>query len=136
MISAGGIKKGLVLVGDKSGSVKDPLFSDAGTATALEFSPGAAPMHFDLNSDGSGYRAIMLPAGGHREPFGVDHLMATRDQHGVLRSPMDRSEEHTSELQSPWNLVCRLLLEKKKILVSMPSSSCRRQKQSSSRPSP
>src|ERR1022692_5287138 len=26
---------------------------------------------------------------------------------------MDRSEEHTSELQSPCNLVCRLLLEKK-----------------------
>src|SRR5256885_15523691 len=28
----------------------------------------------------------------------------------------DRSEEHTSELQSPCNLVCRLLLEKKKQL--------------------
>src|SRR5256885_12048408 len=28
----------------------------------------------------------------------------------------DRSEEHTSELQSPCNLVCRLLLEKKKVL--------------------
>src|SRR5205807_6318013 len=27
----------------------------------------------------------------------------------------DRSEEHTSELQSPCNLVCRLLLEKKKL---------------------
>src|SRR5256885_7419231 len=27
---------------------------------------------------------------------------------------VDRSEEHTSELQSPCNLVCRLLLEKKK----------------------
>src|ERR1039457_7479456 len=27
--------------------------------------------------------------------------------------PMPRSEEHTSELQSPCNLVCRLLLEKK-----------------------
>src|SRR5256885_7871367 len=27
---------------------------------------------------------------------------------------MERSEEHTSELQSPCNLVCRLLLEKKK----------------------
>src|SRR5688500_19819758 len=27
----------------------------------------------------------------------------------------ERSEEHTSELQSPCNLVCRLLLEKKKI---------------------
>src|SRR5260370_32628036 len=29
--------------------------------------------------------------------------------------PIDRSEEHTSELQSHLNLVCRLLLEKKKI---------------------
>src|SRR5256885_11376013 len=29
-------------------------------------------------------------------------------------SPYKRSEEHTSELQSPCNLVCRLLLEKKK----------------------
>src|SRR5205807_3872488 len=28
--------------------------------------------------------------------------------------PVQRSEEHTSELQSPCNLVCRLLLEKKK----------------------
>src|SRR2546426_2336416 len=28
---------------------------------------------------------------------------------------LERSEEHTSELQSPCNLVCRLLLEKKKI---------------------
>src|SRR5437867_10037511 len=33
-----------------------------------------------------------------------------------LRRPpgSDRSEEHTSELQSPYDLVCRLLLEKKK----------------------
>src|SRR5256885_11128645 len=30
---------------------------------------------------------------------------------------INRSEEHTSELQSPCNLVCRLLLEKKKYLV-------------------
>src|SRR5256885_6029462 len=30
------------------------------------------------------------------------------------RLPERRSEEHTSELQSPCNLVCRLLLEKKK----------------------
>src|SRR5256885_8653796 len=29
----------------------------------------------------------------------------------------NRSEEHTSELQSPCNLVCRLLLEKKKIEI-------------------
>src|SRR3989454_3785065 len=31
-----------------------------------------------------------------------------------VRQAEDRSEEHTSELQSPCNLVCRLLLEKKK----------------------
>src|SRR2546426_7705467 len=30
------------------------------------------------------------------------------------RHRVERSEEHTSELQSPCNLVCRLLLEKKK----------------------
>src|SRR5436309_11449171 len=35
-----------------------------------------------------------------------------------------RSEEHTSELQSRENLVCRLLLEKKQ--VSMVDSTCRR----------
>src|SRR5256885_3953037 len=33
---------------------------------------------------------------------------------GDVTDPGDRSEEHTSELQSPCNLVCRLLLEKKK----------------------
>src|SRR5258708_38851295 len=33
----------------------------------------------------------------------------------------ERSEEHTSELQSPDHLVCRLLLEKKKTLRSIPS---------------
>src|SRR5256885_16896049 len=32
----------------------------------------------------------------------------------VWRARRARSEEHTSELQSPCNLVCRLLLEKKK----------------------
>src|SRR5256885_2945105 len=33
---------------------------------------------------------------------------------GESAPPPARSEEHTSELQSPCNLVCRLLLEKKK----------------------
>src|SRR5437867_9910606 len=32
----------------------------------------------------------------------------------VSRGGVARSEEHTSELQSPYDLVCRLLLEKKK----------------------
>src|SRR5690242_20950264 len=38
-----------------------------------------------------------------------------RDRPACLPSP--RSEEHTSELQSHVNLVCRLLLEKKKVAV-------------------
>src|SRR2546426_7830290 len=38
-------------------------------------------------------------------------LVAQNDKDG---RPGKRSEEHTSELQSPCNLVCRLLLEKKK----------------------
>src|SRR5690348_17587175 len=36
----------------------------------------------------------------------------------VSGRPRARSEEHTSELQSPVHLVCRLLLEKKKISTS------------------
>src|SRR5690606_39288807 len=37
-----------------------------------------------------------------------------RDQRNAQRISLNRSEEHTSELQSRENLVCRLLLEKKK----------------------
>src|SRR5256885_3171130 len=37
-----------------------------------------------------------------------------QDARGPRVLAFDRSEEHTSELQSPCNLVCRLLLEKKK----------------------
>src|SRR2546425_7541029 len=43
--------------------------------------------------------------------------LVAREQHGralVAQSPAQRSEEHTSELQSLAYLVCRLLLEKKK----------------------
>src|SRR5258708_28616523 len=36
------------------------------------------------------------------------------DAQAVVGVVLDRSEEHTSELQSPDHLVCRLLLEKKK----------------------
>src|SRR5579862_10042486 len=46
-----------------------------------------------------------------------DHLRLARNQREVLDIAPDvenRSEEHTSELQSQFHLVCRLLLEKKK----------------------
>src|SRR5256885_6956189 len=50
----------------------------------------------------------------------IRRLRAIRDTEGLrvlvlLEAALDRSEEHTSELQSPCNLVCRLLLEKKKM---------------------
>src|SRR2546426_2585591 len=40
----------------------------------------------------------------------------------AFRRRMQRSEEHTSELQSPCNLVCRLLLEKKKTITAKTST--------------
>src|SRR5688500_20059689 len=52
--------------------------------------------------------------------FGSDRLLPNgcwrpvRMTAGMLRRRHTRSEEHTSELQSPCNLVCPLLLEKKK----------------------
>src|ERR1039457_7339079 len=41
-------------------------------------------------------------------------LTIARSPYGYDRFHYDRSEEHTSELQSTCNLVCRLLLDKKK----------------------
>lgn len=73
MMSGGAIKKGLFLVGDVSTqntSFKDkstyPLFGDAGTATAMEYVAGAPDMAFNLQTDGAGYEAIIIPDGGIR----------------------------------------------------------------------
>src|SRR2546426_9130310 len=44
----------------------------------------------------------------------TDPAFVVREAHRILVQLGFRSEEHTSELQSPCNLVCRLLLEKKK----------------------
>src|SRR5256885_13093635 len=43
---------------------------------------------------------------------------------GMVAANVSRSEEHTSELQSPCNLVCRLLLEKKNKINNDASSYC------------
>src|SRR5258708_13806543 len=47
-------------------------------------------------------------------PLPAQHRRAQRPLRRVVRRLHARSEEHTSELQSPDHLVCRLLLEKKK----------------------
>src|SRR2546430_5994794 len=54
-----------------------------------------------------------------------NELLCRRDH--LERVAIGRSEEHTSELQSQSNLVCRLLLEKKKkitLCLATPASNC------------
>src|SRR5256885_8196110 len=79
------------------------LFRSGGVSHA-----GRHPVRQLVGADGAGpetvYPLPLLPAVGGEHDQG--HA---------------RSEEHTSELQSPCNLVCRLLLEKKK-----PASPCHR----------
>ena len=75
MIASGSIKKALLLVGDKSASQNDMLFSDAATATAIEYDANAPLSYFDLNSDGSGYDAIIMKVGAGREPFELHHFI-------------------------------------------------------------
>src|SRR5437879_11069104 len=67
-----------------------------------------------------GPNQILPPCGGGRlspaEAHGERHeVLREDDARDVVRGAVvHRSEEHTSELQSPMYLVCRLLLEKKK----------------------
>src|SRR5690606_41644895 len=57
------------------------------------------------------HRALHQPAEDLRA---LRRLVHVRRPGPRIPGPPDRSEEHTSELQSRENLVCRLLLEKKK----------------------
>src|SRR2546422_7100324 len=79
-----------------------------------------------LGAAEQGIRAIQVKGALHhnarREPPGPDLVIGAVDQGArpgpgvVVESTLDlRSEEHTSELQSRLHLVCRLLLEKKKL---------------------
>src|SRR5258708_12181909 len=54
--------------------------------------------------------------------FGIEIEVATKFLDGIVSrfERKNRSEEHTSELQSPDHLVCRLLLEKKKNKITFP----------------
>src|SRR5690348_17941857 len=68
----------------------------------------------DLNRRG-GRRPEVQPAGETVRAGALRGLSARQPVHDrARRAGRGRSEEHTSELQSPVHLVCRLLLEKKK----------------------
>src|SRR4051794_41502348 len=63
-------------------------------------------------------RDLLGQTGEHLGKRGAKRLQlrisGPRDLRRTRRAGRERSEEHTSELQSPVHLVCRLLLEKKK----------------------
>src|SRR5256885_4815496 len=56
----------------------------------------------------------IVPVSLSEDPPAPRFLSCLRHRKSLMLSLPARSEEHTSELQSPCNLVCRLLLEKKK----------------------
>lgn len=92
IIRAAGISKSLLLVGDLSNitsSYRDkstyPLFGDAGTATAIEYKPGAPPIKFNLQSDGSGHEAIIIRDGGVRNLVGKHSFAVKKYGDGIYR---------------------------------------------------
>src|SRR6266566_9096327 len=58
--------------------------------------------------------ALPISASVSARPTPVPWWSACTASPAISARSRERSEEHTSELQSPCNLVCRLLLEKKK----------------------
>lgn len=96
LLSGGNFKRGLLLAGDKSTlsvNYKDkstyPLFGDAGSATALEFDENAAPMFFNLYTDGSGYKSIIVEDGGSRNHVSEKSFIETQVSEGIIRCPIN-----------------------------------------------
>lgn len=96
LIETGRFGKALLLAGDTPGThlhsrfdkSSAPLFGDAGTATALEFSENATPMFFHLETEGSGARAIFLPDGGARNPVSENSARLQDLGDGVKCTPL------------------------------------------------
>lgn len=96
MVQCGGARRVLLLVGDTGTRLVSPqdravalLFGDAGSATAIEESPEATPVFFDLGTDGSRYRALMIPAGGCRQPSSEETRVRTERGASNVRSDED-----------------------------------------------
>lgn len=96
LLSSGSVKRALLLVGDtalRMGSMKDksrvPLFGDCGTAMALEYDPSAEKIVIEMNSLGSGYKALMTPHGGFRHPITEESFIEEDFGNGIIRAPKD-----------------------------------------------
>src|SRR5207248_9619470 len=70
----------------------------------------SAPNSFDMRVPVTGPGQMAFT----RTPFWAASAAVERVRPSIPALAAARSEEHTSELQSPYDLVCRLLLEKKK----------------------
>src|SRR5256885_9551885 len=77
----------------------------------------------DLPSGRRGRPGRRLGAVGQPQLRGAHQPGREDELPGLAVAVARRSEEHTSELQSPCNLVCRLLLEKKKHITAVYSTS-------------
>lgn len=93
LMQNGYIKKGLLFSGDtptKCVSSEDkttwPLFGDAGTVTALEYEEKAPAIHFCLNTNGKGYKDIIIKDGGYRNPFNEHTLDMVDYGDGIVRN--------------------------------------------------
>lgn len=87
-----GINRVLLLVGEtmskivsRYDKVNTPLFGDAGTATLVEKGDYGKSV-FSLHSDGSGYKVMMIPDGGFRNPTNADSLVEETDANGDRRN--------------------------------------------------
>ena len=96
LLSAGSVKRALLLVGDtalRMGSLKDksrvPLFGDSGTAMALEYDPTADDIVIEFNTLGSGYEALITPHGGFRHPITAESFIEEDFGNGIIRAPKD-----------------------------------------------
>lgn len=96
LLSSGTAKRALLLVGDtalRMGSMKDksrvPLFGDSGTAMALEYDPNAKDIIIEFNTLGSGYKALMTPHGGFRNPITAESFIEEDFGNGIIRAPKD-----------------------------------------------
>src|SRR5687768_18234026 len=81
--------------------------------TLFRSSDGQIDDRPDFHAD-RGWRVGDYPDGGHQRLVCARRVGRRNGRGDSARQAQDRSEEHTSELQSRLHLVCRLLLEKKK----------------------
>jgi 3-oxoacyl-[acyl-carrier-protein] synthase-3 len=100
MMTSAKLKKGILLVGDtisriisKTDKSTMPLFGDAGSATCLSYDESTAPIHFNLGSDGSGYKSIMVESGGFRNQASKDSFESEIISEGIERNKMQLSLE-------------------------------------------